>query len=160
MTDILRTHLLLPILVVISAFSSFFGTSAFADTYYIEPLQASPSIKIQQATRFEKILGTQAKLLLPGPVLKSRKQADTILKPILLETATGTQLVIERYDMGELLSVVEVPEIDFQPVDSWDRVCARAVREVIFGNFQRPSKALVASLSRLRIGHSVPIAAQ
>ena len=156
MIHFLRFTLSLPVLAALC----FFCPSAFADSYFIEPLQTSPSIKTQQASRFEKILGTQAKLLLPGNVVKNRKQADTILKPILLETATGTQLVIERYDLGELLSVVEVPEIDFQPVDAWDRLCARAVREVIFGNFQRPSKALVASLARLRIGHSVPIAAQ
>ena len=133
---------------------------AMADTYFIEPIFSSGSVKMQQASRFEQILTAEAKTILPGDLVKSRKLADTILKPMLLETKLGTKLVLERYDMGELLSVVEIPELDFRPADSWNRICARALRDVIYGNFQKPSKELTAELSRQRVGKSLPIAAQ
>jgi hypothetical protein len=127
-------------LVFIILAGLFFMTfNASANDYYIESTKAGRDLKPATVQEFNRILKTEAGKVLPGNVIQSRKGADTLIKPALIQTELGTKLVIERYDMGELFSTVEVPELEAVGQAEWNRVCARALRDLIYGNFRQPS---------------------
>ena len=100
-------------LVAIILAGLFFMTfNASASEYYVESVKAERDFKASTVVEFNKILKAEAAKVFPGEVSASKKLAGTLIKPALVQTSLGTKLVLERYDMGELFSTVEVPELD------------------------------------------------
>lgn len=127
-------------LVAIILAGLFFMTfNASASEYYVESVKAERDFKASTVVEFNKILKAEAAKVFPGEVSASKKLAGTLIKPALVQTSLGTKLVLERYDMGELFSTVEVPELDGIEQAEWNRVCSRALRDLIYGNFRQPS---------------------
>lgn len=117
----------------------FMTVNASANEYYVDPIKAGQDFKAGTVQEFNKILKVEAAKVLPGEISQSKKAAGTLIKPALVTTSLGTKLVLQRYDMGELFSTVEVPELDGIDQAEWNRVCSRALRDLIYGNFRQPS---------------------
>jgi hypothetical protein len=127
------------LLFIILAGLFFMTFNASANDYYVETVKVGRDLKPATVQEFNRILKTEAGKVLPGSLVQSRKAADTLIKPSLIQTELGTKLVIERYDMGELFSTIEVPELESVGQAEWNRICARALRDLIYGNFRQPT---------------------
>ncbi len=121
-------------------FACIFGLQlniAHAQTYFLEASSGVQSAgERKRAEAFLQAFRTEAKRVVPGQFVSRAVRADTIFKPVFKESANGTQLMIERHDLGFLWSTVEVPDWETLDEASWSRVSSRVVRDLIFGRLR------------------------
>lgn len=110
-----------------------------ADGFFIDRVSTKGGLTAINQKKLERILQDEAKKVLPGDVVTSKQRAATVIKPVLMDTRSGLKLALQRYDLGDLFSTIEVAQFDAVKEAEWDRVCSRAVRDLIYGNFRQPT---------------------
>ena len=114
--------------------------------------RADNGIKREKAQLFAEILRNEAIRIFPdGPVADEAK-ADAVLRPSLRLNDAGTKLVIERFNGKELLSVIEVNELESLGPDAYSRVVSRSLRDIVYGRFQKPVATVKAKTTVATVG--------
>lgn len=131
------------LIVIVASLFSISAQAVSQDGFFIDRLSAKTAdvddLNTAQQRKLERILQKEAKNVLSEPLAASRRNAATIIKPSLSASRNGAMLVLQRFDMGDLFSTIEVRNFSSMSEAEWSRICSRAVRDLVYGNFRQPT---------------------